>query len=144
MNTTVVNNQKEDAYRVVKVFETQGDYNTAERDSVGTLDAYSVMNLQNKDIVSTGVDSNMRLSLDGNKYILLDQNTKLELVAENTATDSKTIVELREGEILNEIDEQSPPYKTDYSGISEQIKNTALRSDDSGLYGERVHGDDCR
>lgn len=59
-----VNSQGEDSYRVVKVFETQGEHNTVERKDVGVLDAYSGMNLQNGDIASTGADSNMHISLD--------------------------------------------------------------------------------
>lgn len=98
-------NSRDEAYRVVKVFETQGQHNVVEREDTGVLKAYGGMNLQNGDIASTGEESNMRISLDGDKYILMEHDTELELVTENSSEDSKTLVELKKGEILNEITE---------------------------------------
>lgn len=92
----------EDAYRVIKVFELEGQ-TLVDRAQTGELEAYQGMNLESGDVVSVGSDSFLRLSLDGDKYILLDSGTVLELIASGTAADSKTVINLKEGSILNEI-----------------------------------------
>ena len=61
---------KEDAYRVLKVFEMAGT-SVITRESSGELDAYVGMNLENGDLLSVGEESTLRLSLDNDKYILL-------------------------------------------------------------------------
>ncbi|MDD7428235.1 MAG: FecR domain-containing protein [Oscillospiraceae bacterium] len=93
---------REDAYRVLKVFELTGSA-TVSREAAGDLDAYVGMNLESGDTISVGADSTMRLSLDNDKYILLDSGTVLELIAAGTPKDSRTVIDLKEGTILNEI-----------------------------------------
>ena len=125
----LLHSSEEETYRVVKVFETQGQYNTVERGTTGTIDAYSGMNLQNGDIVSTGADSNMRISLDGDKYILLDHNSEVQLVAENSSNDSKTIIELKKGEILNEITEplsENSTYEVNTPKATMAVRGTSF------------------
>lgn len=92
----------EDAYRVIKVFEIEGKAVVA-RENIGELEAYEGMNLESGDVLSVGAGSFMRISLDGDKYILLDSGTVLELIASGSAKDSRTAVNLKEGTILNEI-----------------------------------------
>lgn len=92
-----------ESYRVLKVFELNGSA-AITRESAGELDAYVGMNLESGDVVTVN-SGTMRLSLDNNKYILLEEGTVLELVADGTAADSKTTLNLREGAILNEITE---------------------------------------
>lgn len=93
----------EESYRVLKVFELNGSA-AVTRESAGELEAYVGMNLESGDVVTVN-SGTMRLSLDNNKYILLEEGTVLELVADGTASDSKTTINLREGAILNEITE---------------------------------------
>ena len=93
---------REDAYRVLKVFELTGSA-TVSREAAGDLDAYVGMNLESGDTLTVGEDSIMRLSLDNDKYILLDSGTVLELIAAGTPNDSRTVINLKEGTILNEI-----------------------------------------
>ena len=93
---------KEDAYRVLKVFEMTGD-STVYREGSGDLEAYVGMNLESGDVLSVGEESTLRVVLDNDKYILLDGGTVLELNAAGTAADSRTTVNLRQGTILNEI-----------------------------------------
>lgn len=93
----------DESYRVLKVFELNGSA-AVTRESAGELDAYVGMNLESGDVVTVN-SGTMRLSLDNNKYILLEEGTVLELVADGTSTDSKTTLNLREGAILNEITE---------------------------------------
>ena len=93
---------KEDTYRVLKVFEMSGE-TTVTREGSGELAAYVGMNLESGDLISVGEGSTIRLSLDGDKYIQLDELTVLELEASGTKTDSRTVIKLKEGTILNEI-----------------------------------------
>ena len=93
---------RQDSYRVLKVFELMGTASVT-RESAGDLDAYVGMNLESGDVVSVDDNSNMRISLDSDKYVLLDAGTVLELVAAGNEKDSRTTLNLREGAILNEI-----------------------------------------
>ena len=79
--------------------------NDPEIEFVAGIDAYTGMNLESGDIIEVGEKSTMTLSLDSNKYLSLDPNTVLELIAEGTEEDSKTTVNLKSGGVLNEITE---------------------------------------
>ncbi len=102
VTAAVVIINSEDAYRVIKVFELQGEAFVA-RENTGELEAYEGMNLESGDVLHIGDGSFMRLSLDNDKYILLDSGTVLELIAEGSSSDSRTVVNLKKGTILNEI-----------------------------------------
>lgn len=102
VTAVVVVINSEDAYRVIKVFEIEGEAVVA-RENTGELEAYEGMNLESGDVLHVGDGSYMRLSLDNDKYILLDSGTVLELIAEGSSNDSRTVVNLKEGTILNEI-----------------------------------------
>lgn len=93
---------QDDSYRVLKVFELEGEAIVSRVDT-GDLDAYEGMNLESGDMLTVGEDSSIRLQLDDDKYLLLDENTIIELVAEGDSADSKTSIDLKEGTILNEI-----------------------------------------
>lgn len=93
---------QDDSYRVLKVFELEGEAIVSRLDT-GDLDAYEGMNLESGDMLTVGEDSSIRLQLDDDKYLLLDENTIIELVAEGDSADSKTSIDLKEGTILNEI-----------------------------------------
>lgn len=92
----------EEAYRVIKVFELNGSA-VVTRENTGDIDAYAGMNLESGDTLSVEENSTLRISLDSDKYILLDGGTVLELIAQGTASDSRTVIELQTGTILNEI-----------------------------------------
>lgn len=92
----------EELFRVLKVFELTG-HADVDRISAGHLDAYVGMNLENGDTVSVDSESSVRISLDGDKYILVDENSVIKLTASGSAADSLTRIELTEGTILNEI-----------------------------------------
>ena len=91
-----------ESYRVLKSFEMTGT-SSVERKDIGHLDVYVGMNFENEDVISTDKESSLRLALDSDKYVLLDELTVMELVAAGNQSDSRTILKLREGNILNEI-----------------------------------------
>ncbi len=93
---------KEETYRVLKVFELTGNA-IVERSGSGELEAYVGMNLESGDILTVGGDSTIRISMDNDKYVLLDSGTVLELIATGTPSDSRTSLNLKNGTILNEI-----------------------------------------
>lgn len=93
---------REDSYRVLKVFEMNGE-SFVTRVGSGELKAYEGMNLESGDRLSVGAQSTLRVSLDGDKYILLDGGTVLELTAAGTSSDSRTVIKLLNGTILNEL-----------------------------------------
>lgn len=92
----------EEAYRVIKVFELNGKA-AVTRENTGDIDAYEGMNLESGDVLSVEENSTLRVSLDSDKYILLDGGTVLELTASGTPSDSRTVINLKTGTILNEI-----------------------------------------
>ncbi len=98
----------EDAYRVVKIFDIDGSADVS-RNEWDILDAYIGMNLEGGDLLSVAPKSTVNLSLDSDKYIMLEENTKLAIVAEGTAENSKTYLELVSGAILNEITKPLAP-----------------------------------
>ena len=58
--------KKEEAYRNIKVMSINGSA-TVERASVGTLDAYADMKLENGDRLSVDGSSSLTLSMDDDK-----------------------------------------------------------------------------
>ena len=131
---------KEDAYRVLKVFEMTGD-STVYREGSGDLEAYVGMNLESGDVLSVGEESTLRVVLDNDKYILLDGGTVLELNAAGTAADSRTTVNLRQGTILNEITNPlsaNSSYEVNAPKATMAVRGTSfsvsVRDDGSGGY----------
>lgn len=92
----------DELYRVLKVFEMTGP-SMVMREAAGDLEAYEGMNLEGGDSLHVGDESNLRLCLDNDKYMLLDSGTIVELTAEGSSADSKTSINLIQGTILNEI-----------------------------------------
>ena len=100
ITVTVLNSP--DSYRIVKVFEINGTA-TINRKSTGEIEAYVGMSLETGDKISVAPDSTLRLALDDDKYILLDASTEMVLEADGTAENSRTVITLSKGTILNEI-----------------------------------------
>lgn len=93
---------RQEAYRSIEVYTLEGSASIT-REKVGRLAAYENLYLESGDTVRTEQKSSMRLKLDDDKYVLAQENTLFELVAEGTRRDSKTRIDLREGAIVNEI-----------------------------------------
>lgn len=102
--------EKEEAYRNIRVVEVVGEA-TVQREEIPDLKVYENMNLQSGDVVYTGEKSKVTLRLDDDKYVVVDENSKLVLQAEGTAEDSKTSITLEYGalfiDIKNKLSEDS-------------------------------------
>lgn len=93
---------KEDGYRLIQVYEIMGKA-TIERESIGSMDAYENLNLLSGDRVSTMIESNLRLKLDEDKYLLAEENTIMELVAAGDAKKSRTNINLLQGGVTIQV-----------------------------------------
>lgn len=93
---------KDTAYRSVEIYSLEGTA-VIHRDSIGEIAAQENLMLQSGDKVEVGKDSTIRLKLDDDKYVLAEENTVFELVAEGTAEESKTVLMLQQGAITSEI-----------------------------------------
>lgn len=97
----IVSSKKEDAYRIIKVFETQGEA-TVKRADIGDIEAYENMVLESGDNIKVG-EGKLTLKLDDDKYLYAERFTEFELLASGTKKDSKTTINLIDGSIANEI-----------------------------------------
>lgn len=119
---------KEEAYRLIKVFELEGKA-TVTRENIGDLDAYNNMVLESGDTVFQN-EGMMTLKMDEDKYVYVEQDTKFSLVAKGDSANSKTSIELEQGAITNEIqnklsDESSYEINTPNSSMS--VRGTVFR-----------------
>ena len=99
---TIINPEKED-YRNIKVFKLEGSAEVIRNDK--TLEPYEQMVLRSNDEINVGSSSNLILVLDDNKYVLLSENTKINLISSEKDS-SKTVISLKEGKIVTEVKEK--------------------------------------
>ncbi|MCD8097102.1 MAG: FecR domain-containing protein [Lachnospiraceae bacterium] len=120
---------KEDAYRLIKVLSVEGSA-TVTRESVGELDAYADMQLESGDELYVDGESSVILVLDNDKYVLLEPGTRLTLEAEGTSANSKTVIHLEEGAVVNQLvnklnDESS--YEVTVPNSTMAVRGTVFR-----------------
>lgn len=94
--------KKEEAYRNIRVTEVIGEV-TVHRENLDNLKVRENMNLESGDEVLTGEGAKLTLRLDDDKYVVVDENSKLVLVATGTKEDSKTRLELEYGAVFSDI-----------------------------------------
>jgi hypothetical protein len=109
--TAVIVVNSKDVYRLLKVFEVNGSAVVA-RNTVGEIDAYQGMNLESGDNVSVDTSSYMRIKADEDKYILAEPGTDFDIEAYGNEKNNKTVINLRKGAILNEINNKLSPDST--------------------------------
>lgn len=93
---------KSEAYRSIMVYQVNGDA-TITRERVGEMAAYENLMLQSGDTVAVASESNMRLKLDDDKYLLAEQNTVMNIVADGDDADARTYIDLQKGSVTSEI-----------------------------------------
>ena len=94
--------KKEEAYRNIRVSEVKGTV-LVNRDGIKGLEAYANMNLLSGDEIVTGAGARLSLRLDEDKYVVLDEQSKLTLHATGTAEDSMTTLRLEYGAVFSDI-----------------------------------------
>lgn len=103
---------KQEGYRTVKVFEISGRVGVV-KDGV-EYEAYSGMVLTEGYSIVTSSDSYVRLVLDGDKYIKLEEGSKATFEKLGMLGSGKTTINLERGAILSEV---VNPLKADESYI---------------------------
>ena len=94
---------KDDGYRSIQVYQVNGEV-TLERENIGVMDAYENLNLISGDTLETFIESFSRLKLDDDKYVLVEQDSKIGIVATGNKANSKTDIRLDKGAITVEIE----------------------------------------
>ena len=93
---------KEETYRLIQIYQLEGTA-TIEREGIGPMDAVENLYLNSGDRICVGDGSYMRLKLDDDKYICVEENSTLTIVAEGTAEDSRTSIHVEQGAIISEL-----------------------------------------
>lgn len=122
-------NKKNDAYRVIKVMRAQG-HSTVSRGDIDDLEAYEGMALQSGDSIHVDGNSSLVLMMDEDKLAYVEQNTDFSLVAEGTAKDSRTRIELTKGALTCEIREDlggESTYEVNTPNSTMAVRGTGFR-----------------
>lgn len=94
--------KSEDAYRSIQIYEVEGTA-SVDREGIGAMEAVENLYLESGDRITVSGGSYMRLKLDDDKYILVEENSVLSIEAEGTKQDSLTTIRLEQGAVTNEI-----------------------------------------
>lgn len=121
--------KKEEAYRTIKVMSINGSA-TVERASVGTLDAYEDMKLENGDRLSVDGSSSLTLSMDDDKYAMLEPGSSLTLEADGTKENSRTVIHLEAGAVMNYLSQklnEGSSYEVTVPNSTMAVRGTVFR-----------------
>ena len=133
--------KKEDAYRSILVYELEGTAEI-ERENKGSIRAAENIYLESGDRLTVADDSYMRLKLDDDKYIMVEENTILSIEAVGTEEDSKTKIELVQGAITSEI--QNPlstdsEYEVTSPNSVMAVRGTIFRVETGDVQGDTAY-----
>lgn len=126
--TVVLVTKKKDSYRVIKVYEINGNA-YVKRDGIDDLKVYDNMLLESGDTVALESGS-MTLKLDDDKYVYVEEGTEFVLIAEGSKADSRTKIQLNRGAITNEIDNklsQDSSYEINTPNSTMAVRGTIFR-----------------
>lgn len=121
--------KKEEAYRNIKVMSINGSA-TVERASVGTLDAYADMKLENGDRLSVDGSSSLTLSMDDDKYAMLEPGSSVTLEADGTKENSRTVIHLEAGAVMNYLSQklnEGSSYEVTVPNSTMAVRGTVFR-----------------
>ena len=121
--------KKEESYRDIKIMSIKG-MATVERASVGSLDAYEEMKLESGDRLSVDSSSSLILSMDDNKYDMLEPGASLTLEADGTRENSRTVIHLEAGAVMNYLSEklsEKSSYEVTVPNSTMAVRGTVFR-----------------
>lgn len=134
----------DEAYRSIMVYQVNGGA-TITRASVGEMAAYENLMLQSGDSVAVASESSMRLKLDDDKYLLAEQDTRMNIVAEGDDENAKTYIELTQGSVTSEIQNklgQNASYEVNTPNSIMAVRGTIFRvetaANESGVTDTRL------
>ena len=94
-------NDKNQGYRTISITDVYGKVSVV-KDKL-EYSAYPGMKLQEGQLIVTSADSYVRLVLDNDKYIKLEQGSRIELKKLGRLGSGKTSINLERGSIINEL-----------------------------------------
>lgn len=100
----ILNIGGKNAFRNITVLDTLGSISVFREAINDTMEAYVDMNLEPGDQVSVGPASELDLKLDDDKFVYVEENTKMYLQSEGDSENSKTVIYLTEGATLHKLD----------------------------------------
>ncbi|MBQ1171572.1 MAG: FecR domain-containing protein [Lachnospiraceae bacterium] len=115
------------AFRNITVIDTLGTVSVYRESVNDTLDAYVDMNLEAGDEVTVGPSSELDLKLDDDKFVYVEENTKMSLKAEGDSDNSRTRIFLSEGATLHKLDSKlsdSSTYEIETPNATMAIRGT--------------------
>lgn len=121
--------KKEESYRSIQVYDIDGK-GWVTREDMGEMELYANMQLQSNDRVKTDRESYVQLKLDEDKYVLLEPNTVITIVAEGDLEDSKTKIVLEEGAVVNRIENKlsdNSSYEVETPSSTMAVRGTIFR-----------------
>lgn len=122
---------KSEAYRSIMVYQVNGNA-TITRERVGEMEAYENLMLQSGDSVAVASESSLRLKLDDDKYILAEQDTRMNIVADGEDADAKTYIDLQQGCVTSEIQNKlkdGASYEVNTPNSIMAVRGTIFRVD---------------
>ena len=130
--------KSKDAYRSIQIYEVKGTA-SIERNGIGMMEAVENLYLESGDRITVSGDSYIRLKLDDDKYIMVEENSVLSIIAEGTKQDSLTTIQLEQGAVTNEIrnplsDKSSYEVSTPNSvmAVRGTVFRVSISSDENG------------
>lgn len=121
--------KKEESYRIISAHEVEGTSNVT-REKVGTMDVYQGMDFQSGDNVEVLTDSMLRLSLDDDKFMTLEANTKMNLIAEGDENSERTVIDLAEGAVTSTLNKKlnsESTYEVNTPKATMSVRGTTFR-----------------
>lgn len=122
---------KNETYRSIMVYQINGNA-TITRERVGEMAAYENLMLQSGDTVAVASDSSMRLKLDDDKYVLAEQDTLMNIVAEGNDENARTFIDLQKGSVTSEIQNKlkdGASYEVNTPNSIMAVRGTIFRVD---------------
>lgn len=132
--------KKEDAYRSILVYELEGTAEI-EREKTGSIRAAENIYLESGDRLTVDAGSFMRLKLDDDKYIMVEENSVLSIEAVGDEKDSKTKIQLEKGAVTSEI--QNPLSTDSQYEVTSPNSVMAVRGTIFRVETDIVKGESC-
>ncbi len=92
----------QESYRSILIYGLEGSAQI-ERDGAGSIKAAEDLYLESGDRLTVADGSSIRLKLDDDKYMMVEENSVLSIEAVGNEQDSKTKIQLEQGAITSEI-----------------------------------------
>ncbi|MCR5390049.1 MAG: FecR domain-containing protein [Lachnospiraceae bacterium] len=116
------------SYRVLKVYKVEGTSLIKHADG-SEVTPYENMLLQSGDTIKLD-EGTFIIKADEDKYIYLENGTEIILTAEGTSADSRTIVELKSGAVINRVDRhlsEGSVYEVNTPNATMSVRGTVVR-----------------